>query len=212
MLMLTIGLGIWQMERLSWKTALLRSIDRGETLPPEPLPPSPEPFRRYVVTGRFMQVQAHYGAEVRATASGVIMGDQAVGALLRDKEPPVIVDRGWVPSQSTPDPPTGMVTVTGYVRLPEHTSWMGAQNDPAGRRFYALDPEAIAASLGLEHAAPFTLVAIGAPGTLPDPVQALPRPSNDHLSYAITWFSLAASLVAVFLIYCRQAVRQGPAT
>jgi surfeit locus 1 family protein len=85
---------------------------------------------------------------------------------------------------------------------------MGAADDPVHRRFYALDPAKIGASLGYSTVAPFTLVAIGPAGSVPDPIQAMPRPPNDHLSYAITWFSLSAALVVVFVVYVRQMIRQ----
>ena len=46
-----------------------------------------------------------------------------------------------------------------------------------------------------------------APGVFPAPVQALPRPSNNHLSYVITWYGLAASLFVIFIVYARKALR-----
>lgn len=62
----------------------------------------------------------------------------------------------------------------------------------------------------MPDAAPFTLIAMGAPqpGSLPDPARTLPRPPNNHLSYAFTWFGLAASLVAVFSVYARKVIRR----
>ena len=42
---------------------------------------------------------------------------------------------------------------------------------------------------------------------MPEPASALPRPPNDHLNYALTWFGLAASLVAVFGAYVRKVLR-----
>jgi surfeit locus 1 family protein len=35
----------------------------------------------------------------------------------------------------------------------------------------------------------------------------MPRPPNNHLSYAITWFSLAIALLAIFALYLRKALR-----
>lgn len=208
MLSLTLSLGVWQLERLRWKHDLLSQIERGEAMAPLPLPSHPEPFRRYTVVGRFAPGQVSYGAEVRSAAAGAAMGAHDVAALLRADAPPVIVDRGWVPTGVLAAPPLGVVTVSGYVRPPEHTPWMGAKDDPAARRFFALDPVAIGSALNIPTVAPFTLVVIGPPGQSPEPVQTLPRPPNDHLSYAATWFSLSAALVAVFLVYARQTLRR----
>jgi surfeit locus 1 family protein len=208
MLALTSGLGIWQLQRLAWKTGLLASIDSAETAPVLPLPARPEQFHRYVVTGHFAAPAARYGAEVRVGPAGPEMGEQLLGILLRPDQPPLLVDRGWVSDSAPPPPDPGTVTLTGYVRLPEPRQWMGARDDPANKRFYALDPAPIAAALGYPSAAPFTLVALGDPGSIPGPAQHLPRPPNDHLSYAVTWFSLSAALAIIFAVYVRQAMRE----
>ena len=88
------------------------------------------------------------------------------------------------------------MTVTGYVRPRETQSWFSAADDEAARQFYTLDPQAIGAAVGVSAPAPFTLVAMGpsSPDAYPAPAQHLPRPPNNHLSYVITWYGLAASL------------------
>ena len=210
MLALTSALGAWQLERLAWKTALLQEIDRGGAAPGVPLTGDPKPFTKVRVAGRLRQdSQALYGVEVRSTAAGPAMGAFLLSPLDRPGLDPVIVDRGWVPLEA-PRPQGDVDTVIeGYVRAPEMPVRFGAKDDPVARRFYALDPAAIADSLGIAKAAPFTLVALGhvPPGTYPEPADTLPRPPNNHLSYAITWFGLAASLLVIFAVYARQALR-----
>jgi surfeit locus 1 family protein len=90
---------------------------------------------------------------------------------------------------------------------PATAGLFSASDDIKGRRFYTLDPARIGAALGVGPVAPFVLVALGPPGS-PDPARALPRPPNDHLSYALTWFGLAAGLVGVFIAYARKALRK----
>ena len=209
MLAITLSLGVWQVERLHWKRALLAEIDRGEARGAVLLGTDPLPFTRVFTTGRFIEASARYGAEVRSIASGPTMGSQVVGALATTDGRTVIVDRGWAPDDASVPTPPGEVRVEGYVRPPDHALMLGAKDDPAARRFYALDPGPIGASLGQQRVAPFTLVVLGPPGGIPEPAQAMPRPPNDHLSYAITWFSLAAILVVVFVVFARQS-RKGP--
>jgi surfeit locus 1 family protein len=210
MLGLTLGLGVWQLQRLVWKTTLLASIDAGEAAAPVNLPSSPTPFRRYFLTGRFAPGQAWYGAEVRQTSTGAVMGAHVMSVVIRPDLPAVVVDRGWAPDGADLPPEPALATLEGYIRAPEHVPWMGAKDDPAQRRFYALDPAAIGKSLGFASVAPYTFVVMGKANGSPEPVQALPRPPNDHLSYAITWFSLAAALVVVFIVYARQTFRREP--
>jgi surfeit locus 1 family protein len=60
---------------------------------------------------------------------------------------------------------------------------------------------AIGAALGLPGTAPYALVLLGPAGRLPEPAQTLPRPRNNHLGYAITWYGLALSLIGVFAAF-----------
>ena len=95
------------------------------------------------------------------------------------------------------------------MRLPEPHRWFSAEDDPATRRFYTMDPLAMGAAIGLPRVAPFIVVALGQlpPEMFPDPARRMPRPNNDHLSYAITWFSLAAVLIVIFVLFARKVVR-----
>ena len=207
MVALTVYLGVWQVQRLTWKTALLDQIDQAEQSPPQPLTETPSPFARVTVTGTLRAESARYGVEVRATKSGAALGSQLLRVLDRPEGAPVLVDLGWVPEGLTP--PAGTVTVQGYVRPPEYPVRFGAADDPAGRRFYALDPAAIGRALGQPELPPFTIVALGPaqPGVFPEPATALPRPVNNHLSYAVTWFGMALAGVVIFALYARKAAR-----
>lgn len=213
MLALTIGLGVWQVQRLAWKTALLAEIDRGEAAPAIPLPADPRPFTKVRVTGILRQdLAALYGIEVRTTAAGPALGAFLLNPLERPGADPIIVDRGWVPTDAPRDAMPVEATVEGYVRAPEPPVRFGATDDPAARRFYALDPAAIGAALGLRRVAPYTLVVLGTvpPGTVPEPAQALPRPANNHFTYALTWFGLAAALLGVFGVYAGRILKAEP--
>jgi surfeit locus 1 family protein len=206
---IAVSLGWWQIQRLHWKTALLTEIDRGEAAAPVALPPDPRPFAKVELAGHMRDdLAAYYGVDVRQTKTGPTIGAQLVTPLERPGADPVLIDRGWLP-QGAPVPPSpDPARVVGYVRPPEPGGMFAAKDDPAARRFYALDPAAIGAALGLGRVAPFTIVALGPAGSLPEPAQALPRPPNNHLQYAITWFGLAAACLGVFAAYAWKTTRR----
>jgi surfeit locus 1 family protein len=213
MLVILIGLGVWQVHRLAWKEGILAQIAHAETGPAVPMADDadPTPYSKVAVTGRFREdLSALYGDEVRQTPDGVRMGAQLIVPLIRKDAPPVLVDRGWVPL-TRPRPigmPAGEVTVDGYVRPADRPGPFSAHDDVAMRRFFTLDPAAIGSALGLK-VAPFTLVALGEPppAGFPDPARHLPRPPNDHLSYAITWFGLALALAVIFTAWSAKVLR-----
>jgi surfeit locus 1 family protein len=212
MLAVLVGLGTWQVYRLHWKEGILAQIQTAEASPAVPLAREPAPFTKVSVTGRFrFDLAVQFGAEVRDTNAGPTMGSFQIVPLEREDAPPILVDRGWVP-QKRPAPlddPNGLVTVTGYVRQEETPHWFSPRDDETARQFYTLDPPAIGAAIGIPDLVPFTLVALGpsAAGSYPQPAEHLPRPPNNHLSYVITWYGLAFSLVVIFGLWSRKAMR-----
>jgi surfeit locus 1 family protein len=209
MLAVLIGLGNWQIRRLAWKEALLAEIDHAEASPALPLPPGlPDQFMKIRVAGTWQPGFALYGADVRDTPTGPQMGGQLLQVLRRPDGPPVLIDRGWVPEDAAASwTAAGPAGIDGFVRQSERPGWLSATDDSGRRRFYTLDPAAIGAALGVERISPFTVVALGPAGALPAPAQALPRPPNDHLSYALTWYGLALVLLAVFFVWSRKVLR-----
>lgn len=206
MLAILLTLGVWQLHRRNWKLAIIAEIDRAESSPPIPLPAHPLPFTRVSVTGTLRSdLSAFYGVDVRDVPGGTAIGAQLVQPLERPGQLPVLIDRGWV-REGQQNIPGGEVTVVGYIREPAVPGAFSPADDLVTRHFYTLDPAKIGDSLGLAQVAPFTLVAMGN-GGMPEPVSALPRPPNDHLNYAITWFSLAATLLTVFAVYARRVLR-----
>ena len=87
---------------------------------------------------------------------------------------------------------------------------------PAEGRFYGRDAEAMARALKVEgRVSPFTVFATTS--TNPD-WQAL-KPSappaaftNNHLGYALTWFGLAAALIAFYAVLLRRRLTRKDTT
>ena len=206
MLVILLGLGVWQLQRRDWKHHLLAQIDAAERLPAIPLPADPTPFAKVRIDGHLRtDLSAIYGAEVR----GDTLGGQLIMPLERAGADPVLVDLGWVPNDARAKLTLPEGSVEGFVRPAEHATYFSGTDNPAKHLFYTLDPGPIGASLGLAHVAPFTLVAIGTPhpGVLPDPATALPRPPDNHLQYALTWFGFAITLLVIFVLYVRKTLR-----
>lgn len=213
--LLLCALGLWQVQRLDWKTGLLARIAAAEATPPEPFPdrvadPRALEYRRLVARGTFDHArEAFYGAIVRGREGGTFV----VTPLRRAEAPPILVLRGWVREGSRDFPrPEGEVEVTGFAFAGSTGNWFTPDPDLAARRFYAFDIPRIAAAVGLADPAPVGLVALGPRDAVPMPEQTLPRPANPHLGYAITWFGLAGALLAFFIVWARSLVRRAETT
>jgi surfeit locus 1 family protein len=211
MLAMLMGLGTWQVYRLHWKESILAQIAAAEAKPPVPLTPAHAlpPYSKIAAIGRFRFDRAvAFGAEVRDTSAGPTLGTYQIVPLERDGDRSVLVNRGWIPQKRTAplDEPAGIVAVAGYVRPGDRAGWFSATDDPATRQFYTLNPSAIGAAVNIPDLEPFVLVAIGTPGAYPIPAEHLPRPPNNHLSYAITWYGLAAALLVISGAWLRKAL------
>lgn len=219
-----IGLGMWQLERLQWKNALIAQVAARTTAPAAPLPPesqwknvgTEDEYRRVTATGAFRHDREAllYTVEPEERRPGG-PGYLVLTPLALANGSTVIVNRGFVPLNRK-DPATrregqvaGTVTVSGLLRLPEEKRWFAPANDPGKGGWYRRDPAEIAAALGLARAAPFVIDANGAPnpGGLPAAGRTLLVFSNNHLQYAFTWFGLALALVGVFTAFAWQRLR-----
>ena len=214
MLAVLLFLGTWQVQRLAWKSALLAALDAAEKSPAVPLSAHPPAFARVRAEGTFQSAHlAWYGIEVRSVGAATIGGARWLDVLFQPGAAPVLVDRGWVPDVIARNPPPVIAAhaavIEGYVRPPEPAGLFTPAPDLLRRHFYALDPAVIGPALGVPDLAPYVLVAMGpAPVSgYPDPARTMPRPTNNHLVYAATWYGLALILLVIFAIYARKVTR-----
>lgn len=200
---LLTGLGIWQVQRLEWKEALLERIATriegpASSLPAEIAAPEFWEYRRVQASGRFLHAHELHLARGR--------GWQIITPFLRETGPPVLVVRGFVPNRlkdpsSRPDGLVqGRVTVEAIARLPETPGRFTPDNQPQENIWVWRDLEAMAEAAGLSHVTPLFLEAVeAAPGGWPQGgVTRLDIP-NRHLGYAFTWFALAACLIGIYI-------------
>ena len=153
------GLGIWQLERLYEKEALLKRIDQSLKTDPVAMPPEAEwpalkpddySYRKITVNGEFdHKHEAHlFGFIVTDSKGGSAPGYFVLTPLTLQDGSRVIVNRGFVPQEKR-DPTTrsdgllaGEITVTGLMRSPEDRNWFTPADNPTERTWFTRDPAA----------------------------------------------------------------------
>lgn len=210
---LLMSLGVWQLHRLAWKEGLLAQIGERLKAPALLLPPASawgslsqaaDEYRHVTAKGVFEHDKEAFVFRTAGSGLGEA-GFYVLTPLRLDGGGTILVNRGFVPerlrdpSQRTADQAAGDVTVSGVLRWPEDRNMFTPADNPATRTWYTRDPPAIAKALGLADAAPFSLDADPDPkGTALRGGATTVNIRNDHLSYALTWFGLAATLLVVF--------------
>jgi surfeit locus 1 family protein len=220
-----VGLGSWQVRRLAWKEALIARVEERLAEPAAPLPdPSGWPaltdeaieYRPVRLAGTFDHDREIHVFIALSQPKGPLGGQGyfVVTPMTLDDGHVVFVNRGFVPSDRK-DPATrsegqvaGRVEIEGLLRPPEAATWLSPASDRVKNVWFVRDPMEMAAASGIDPArvAPFTVDARAGltPGGLPQGGETIVAFTNNHLGYAITWFGLAAALVAVTTLFLRR--------
>ncbi|MBT0670863.1 SURF1 family protein [Novosphingobium profundi] len=215
-----LALGVWQVQRLHWKHALIARVDARVHAAPQPLPATaslaqaPKDQIEYLRVALAGTYQPQATALVRA-ATELGTGYWTLTLLQADDGRQVWVNRGYLPSGTSlanarAATPTGPVQVVGLVRVSEPGGSLLQANEPAQERWYSRDLAAIART---RHVAAYAPVFVDAQQEQSKPPAGTKQPvpgltviyfPDNHLVYALTWFTLCAlSLFGIFLAWRR---------
>ncbi len=203
-LVVLLGLGAWQVQRLAWKEGLIDELQSRLSAEPVPLPPAPteaqDEYLRVTVQGRYLPGELHVLTSVRPDGPGF----RVIAPFETEGERRLLVDRGFVP-QTAKDAPRDAphATVTGSLLWPQEVDGFTPDPDREGNYWFARDLPAMAEALGTE---PLLIVAESNPGETPRAQPLTVNLPNDHLGYAITWYGLALgwAVMTLFLIRNRR--------
>jgi len=224
MVMLFVGLGVWQLQRRVEKHALIAALSERLAAAPAPLPPPSQwgaltpdrdEFRRVSFGATYMErldaMVYSSGSAIRADISGP--GTWAFLPARLPEGDTVAVNAGFVPNtmqdrnvqdRSVAQLITGKpVAMTGYIRFPDAGGILTPDVEHAKRLWFARDHLAMAQALGWDKVAPFYIDL-----ETPVPASGVPKPGpltvhlkDDHMQYAITWFALAGAVAIAFLVW-----------
>lgn len=198
-----VALGVWQVQRLAWKTEILDQIAATIVAPPVALPAGPDPVAdEYLPVTVSGQITGQTLSVLVSTAENGA-GYRTITGFRTDDGRDIVADLGFLGLDDRGAPlPTGPATLTGNLLWPDEVDTWTPAPDVATGIWFARDLPAMAAALNAE---PLLVVArqiepAGPTQPMPVGIQGIP---NDHLGYAITWFMLAIgwALMTGLLIY-----------
>ena len=220
-----VALGVWQVQRLSWKLDLIARVDQrvhaAPAAPPGPatwpgLSAASDEYRRLRLSGVFL----HDRETIVQATTALGAGFWVLTPLKTSDGMVVLVNRGFVPPEKR-DPATrlsgqqdGTVDIVGLLRMTEPHGGFLRTNDPAADRWHSRDVEAIAEARGLRSSGPVApcfvdAAADPAAAATGAPVGGLTviQCPNSHTVYAVTWFALALMVAAASAYVARDELR-----
>ena len=210
MVAILVWLGVWQLQRLTWKETLIATVSGHMAAAPVSLDVAlamsadEVQYRRVALSGAFDNSHEAY---VFTTAVGGAPVYHVLAPFKTDDGKVMMVDRGAIPVEKLPPasrtPVEGPAHVVGVWRVPDAAGFFTPKPEPARHIWYARDLKGIAGAEGVRLTAPVVIEADTAPnpGGWPKGGQTVVDFPNNHFSYALTWFGLAIGLIGVYFAY-----------
>lgn len=207
-----VVLGVWQVQRLGEKEALIAVVADRLDDPPQPLPPADDwdelapddlDFRPLSVAGRLLADQTALVFTSLANPRGESTGPGywVMTPVAVDGGGTVFLNLGFIP-QADVDRLDALLAATaladsqqfaGLGRRAERGGPFTPAPDTEADMDWIREPTRLAALVGIEGAvAPvFIDLPAGPPGALPQGGETVVEFPNNHLGYALTWFGFA---------------------
>jgi surfeit locus 1 family protein len=207
-----IGLGVWQLERREEKHALIAQIETRANMAPAPVEilfatGDYAAFRPAIAQGAFDHAREHYVYAPRSDGGPTRQGFKVLTPFDLVSGGTILVDRGWIaearknPASRAQGQVKGEVEVAGSLRPAATPATFTPPPDLATRTFYIRDARAIAAAARVTLLRPLILEATTSVTGGPEPLPSAINIPDNHLNYALTWFSLAVVLLVIYLRY-----------
>lgn len=196
-----MSLGKWQLDRLAWKQQILRNIETRITDPEIPLPtafdPAVDKYQSVSMRGKLR------GDYIRVLGSLKLVGavNKIIAPVVIDQRV-IMVDLGYLKEEDLERLAlSGDVAITGNLHWPDETDSYTPPPDLGRNLWFVRDTAAMAQHFGAEN----VIVVAKSIDPLPAAITIMPLDTtgipNDHLNYAITWFSLAVVWIAMSALF-----------
>ena len=194
-----IGLGTWQIIRLNWKNNLILEIENSLKNPPVELAQSnKENFLKIKTSGSIDFDKQIYlynlnesGTPGFEVINPIIIGDENY-----------LINRGWIPFEKKGTQEINVFdqkNIIGTLKLQGRKNIFKPDNDLDENYWFSLNREDILKFTGKNFSK--YIIYLDGNYQLPRPKKITANISNNHQKYAITWFSLALSILLLYLYF-----------
>ena len=194
-----IALGSWQIIRLNWKLELINQIETSLKDSPVSLASSIEKnYLRIKTNGSIDFEKQIYLYNLNEKGEP---GFEVINPLIINNQN-YLLNRGWIPFDKKNDEIINNVkenNIVGILRKQVKANRFKPKNDVFENYWFTLNRDDIFNFTGKKFS-PF-IIYLSNKNELPKPKLITANISNNHKKYAITWFSLAISILLLYLYF-----------
>ena len=194
-----VALGSWQIVRLNWKLSLISEIEESLKNPPVELGKSNKKNYLKIKTSGSIDLDKQiylYNLNDNGTP-----GFEVINPILIDDEN-FLINRGWIPFEKKNTEEINFFdenNIIGTLKLQGRKNIFKPDNEIEENYWFSLNREDILKFTGKEFSE--YIIYLDGKYQFPKPKKITANISNNHKKYAITWFSLAISILLLYLYF-----------
>ena len=194
-----MSLGFWQLYRLSWKLDLINQIENSLKIDPVELQNvEKKNYLRIKTSGQIDFEKQIYLYNLNETGKP---GFEVINPIKVGNED-YLINRGWISFDQKNKPEINVVdqkNIIGTLMLQSKSSSFKPKNEVDKNYWFTLDREDILKFTGKNFSK--YIIYLNGNYENPRPRVITAKISNNHKKYAITWFSMAVSILLIYLYF-----------
>ena len=194
-----VALGSWQIIRLNWKNNLIFEIENSLKNPPVELTNSnTENYLKIKTSGSIdLEKQIYlYSLNDAGTPGFEVINPISINEIN------YLINRGWIPFEKKNSKEINVFDekdIIGTLKLQGRKNIFKPDNDIKENYWFSLNREDILKFTGKEFSK--YIIYLDGNYQVPKPKKITANISNNHQKYALTWFSLAISILLLYLYF-----------
>jgi len=198
-ILVLISLGSWQLYRLNWKLNLITQIKNS--LKNNPVELSEVDKKNYLRIKTSGKIDFDKQIYLYNLSDNGKPGFEVINPIVINNEN-YLINRGWISFDEKDQSNINLVNedkIIGTLKLQSKASIFKPENDVKKNYWFTLDRDDIFKYTGKKFSK--YIIYLNGDYKIPKPKVITANISNNHKKYAITWFSMAISILLIYLYF-----------
>ena len=198
-ILILLSLGFWQLYRLNWKLSLISEIENSlKNDPVELSKTNKKNYLRIKASGEIDFDKQIYLYNLNESGKP---GFEVINPIVIDNQN-YLINRGWIKFDQKNNPEINSFNqqnIIGTLKLQSKANSFKPENDLKKNYWFTLNRDDIFAFTGKRFSN--YIIYLNGGYDYPKPKVITANISNNHKKYAITWFSMAISILLIYLYF-----------